>query len=162
MAPSIQNIGPAFSGLLGAIAWSNHKWGEGGLQKFWPPQGTLQYSPVLIWPKGSGPTQTISKSRLDCCKQIRYTSGAKHTTHKTQRWMIQTHTHAIVHSAWFSLFGLSLNLSLRQLLVSHKIYTRWNNLCTHLSLMFRAIPAASVISCCSYWYAPCPVQCVGG
>lgn len=75
---------------------------------------------------------------------------------------INTWTNAHTLWLWFLLFSSSLSLSLRQLLVSNRIYKRWNNLCTHLPLMLGDIPAASVISYCLYWYAPCPVQHVGG
>lgn len=153
MTPSIQNIRPVFSGLLGAITQGNHQCssstapclsghGDRVLNKHFQRHGkTAANSPVTWYYNGPYMSYTHIKTS---------TNTHVHT-------QIHTYTHRVLvfHS-------LVLSLSLRQLLLSNRIYKRWKNLCTHLAQMWGDIPAASAISYCSYWYAPCPLQRVGG
>lgn len=166
MTPSIQNIRPVFSGLLGAIAQGNRKWG-GAPERLTSAGSSI--APCLFGRRDLGLHKQFQR-RGQIVANSPVTLLGHSIQHKncTRMWFArinirtngQTHTHT--RWLWFLLFGSSLSVSLRQLLVSNRIYKRWNNLCTRLPLMLGDVPAASVISYCSYWYAPCPVQRVGG
>lgn len=134
MTPSIQNIRPVFSGLLGAITQGNH-------------QCSSSTAPCL-----SGHGDLVLKKHFQrhgktaANNPVTWNYNGPYMTYTHIKTFTNTHRVLVFHS-------LVSSLSLRQLLLSNRIYKRWNNLCTHLPQMLGDIPAASAISYCSYWYA---------